>query len=391
MRKQDIVDNLKLMHGLRMGGEPSSAWVAKTRESLLARAVSDSSEVTSRLSGSILGNAFGALGFRGVFGTAFMYGGAMVASVMFILGSGAVGASAMYDSVPGDTLYPFKRATEQAQVALTPSADARARLQVELMGKRVQEIAKITDKPTVEQPGRIAMAVSQLRDEAKSVEQEMTAVRKDSPTDAVELAKYIDRRTDQFHASLLGSESDVGASFVPSGDGMAEAKNIVVDASVKAVAVIIESHVSGAVSIPQWEVASTVGEKIKAVSDRVDSIEEGLSTSTPASVKESANQAKVALDAAKVMVENSDLTGALVKVIEGKELVKAAETIATASNEAIIAAAIAATGTTSDVLSPIKPGTVTTGLATSSLPIMVSSTAPSGDSGTVGIQETSTP
>lgn len=387
MRKQDIVENLKLMHGLRMGGEPSTAWVAETRDSLLARATADADVSKARPS---YRNAMDVFGFRDVFGAAFRYGGAMVATVLIILGSGSVGASAMYESVPGDTLYSLKRVTERAQVALTPSADARARLQVDLMGRRVEEIAKIADKPASGQSVRIAVAVSELREEAKNIEHEMANIRKDSPSTAVELAKYIDKKADLYHVTLKTQKSGFDASFAPSDDGIAEARNIVVDASVKAVAVIIESHASGSVLLTQWEVATTVGDKIKAVSDRVDTIEGGLSTSTPDSVKESANQAKVALDAAKELVLQSDLAGALVKVIEGKELVRAAETIVTASNEALLAVANA-TGTAPEAVPQVQAGVVMTGLATSSFPFTVTSTPSSEEASGPAIQETSAP
>lgn len=391
MRKKDIVENLQLMHGLRLGGEPSPAWVAETRDVLLARVAADAAAAGEPKRS--IGQVFGIVGFKDVFGAAFRYGGVLAATVILVLGSGIVGASAMYDSVPGDTLYPLKRATERAQVALTLSADARAKLQVDLMGRRVDEIAKIADQSGDDsQAGRMAMAVSELRQEATNVESEMTSLKKDSPSSAVELAKYIDKKADQYHVALKSPSPapGVGAAFAPADDGLSEARDIVVDASVKAVAVMIEGNTSGDAPISQWEVASTVGDKIKAMSDRVDSIEGDLSTSTPSSVKESADQAKAALDEAQKLVDKSDLAGALVKVIESKELVQAAETIANASD---VAAATVASGTV--VTAPpvkLEPGMVMTGLATSSYPFEVEATTTDrGDAASATIQETSIP
>ncbi len=363
MKKRDVVKNIELFRDLRVGGEPSATWIRDTRAVLLARVAEQgvvsraAQPVTMRsLLAGVMYNMPRSLRTSAVFTAALL--------VMFTGWIGGVAAA--YNTVPGDTLYPLKRASERAQLALAGDQDARARLQVEFVGRRVDEITKIVETPAVSGDGdRLEEAVSQLRNNMRGVEVSLATLRQQSPGAAVRVAQLVGQKADEYHAVLahantpaLGSESAVQ-----------EAKNIVVDASVKAVAVIIEEHTSGVGSVSEKEVATTVGEKIQAVSDRVDSLEEVRADAIPHSAQESATQAKVALSEAKTLVEKQDLSGALVKVIEGKELVKAAERITVAAIEASNALpfGMSASGTT---------GIVSIGVTSSSFPTTVSSTTP---------------
>ncbi|MBP9748929.1 hypothetical protein KBD18_01860, partial [Patescibacteria group bacterium] len=268
MKKRDVVKNIELFRDLRVGGEPSAAWVRDTRALLLARVaeqgvVSRAAQPinTRSLLASVLYGLPRSLRTSAVFASAFL--------AMFTGWVGGVAAA--YNTVPGDALYPLKRASERAQLAFASDQDARARLQVEFVGRRVDEITKIVETPAVSGDGdRLEEAVSQLRNNMRGVEVSLASLRQQSPRAAVRVAQLVGQKADEYHAVLahantpaLGSESAVQ-----------EAKNIVVDASVKAVAVIIEEHTSGVGSVSEKEVATTVGEKIQAVSDRVDSLEE---------------------------------------------------------------------------------------------------------------------
>jgi hypothetical protein len=70
---------------------------------------------------------------------------AMVVAMVFLLvlvaGSGTVAASS--DSVPGDTLYSVKTATERVRLFFSGSDVARAKLEAEFAGRRVREMARI--------------------------------------------------------------------------------------------------------------------------------------------------------------------------------------------------------------------------------------------------------
>jgi hypothetical protein len=64
--------------------------------------------------------------------------------VLLLVGGGTVAAAG--NSMPDDTLYPVKLATEQARLTLTPSQIGKAKLCAELADKRVAEIIYMANK-----------------------------------------------------------------------------------------------------------------------------------------------------------------------------------------------------------------------------------------------------
>lgn len=66
---------------------------------------------------------------------------AAVFLVVLVAGSGTVAASS--DTVPGDTLYSVKTASERVRLFFATSDGARARLEAEFAGRRVREMARI--------------------------------------------------------------------------------------------------------------------------------------------------------------------------------------------------------------------------------------------------------
>ena len=70
---------------------------------------------------------------------------AMIAVIMVILAGGGTVAAAS-NSMPGDTLYPVKLATEQVQMAFTFVDVGKAELNARLADKRVEEIVNAASK-----------------------------------------------------------------------------------------------------------------------------------------------------------------------------------------------------------------------------------------------------
>ena len=71
---------------------------------------------------------------------------AAVTLVFVVLLAGTTTVAASSGSLPGDTLYPVKTATEQVQMRLTFSKAAKAKLQASLAERRVREIALLAPK-----------------------------------------------------------------------------------------------------------------------------------------------------------------------------------------------------------------------------------------------------
>ncbi len=76
---------------------------------------------------------------------------AVVAIVLALVLAGGGTATAASGSMPDEPLYPVKLATEQVQLALTPSALGKAELYAKLADRRVTEIARMADESKPEQ------------------------------------------------------------------------------------------------------------------------------------------------------------------------------------------------------------------------------------------------
>jgi hypothetical protein len=90
---------------------------------------------------------------------------ALTAMVIVVLSaSGTVLAAS--NSMPDDTLYPVKLATEQAQVAMTRSDVAKAELHAKLADKRVEEIVYVAGKGD---PQKVEAASKRLDDQLAKI------------------------------------------------------------------------------------------------------------------------------------------------------------------------------------------------------------------------------
>ena len=92
---------------------------------------------------------------------------AAVFLVILLAGSGTVAASS--SSLPGDTLYPVKTATERVWLSLTFSDTARARLQAKFADRRVAEMARMAERGYTEGMEELAARIRQAdpEDETK--------------------------------------------------------------------------------------------------------------------------------------------------------------------------------------------------------------------------------
>ncbi len=84
---------------------------------------------------------------------------AVIAALVFLLASGGTVAAAN-NSMPDETLYPVKLATETVRLALTPSALGKAELYVKLVDKRVDEIIRMADKGKMKHVERTAQRLN---------------------------------------------------------------------------------------------------------------------------------------------------------------------------------------------------------------------------------------
>ena len=142
-----------------------------------------------------------------------------------------------------------------------------------------------------------------MKEDITSVQKHLESLQETQPEQAVEVARLVDRKSGEFQAILndTGKHNIQGVS-----PEVTEAKNLVTDASVNAVAVLVATQHDGAVQITADMVKERVGEKI---------------ANAPATSPE----AKEALGEAKEALAHNDLTGAISKVVEVNKIERAAE------------------------------------------------------------------
>ena len=107
---------------------------------------------------------------------------AAVFLVILLAGSGTVAASS--SSLPGDTLYPVKTATERAWLSLTFSDTARARLQAKLADRRVAEMARMAERGYTEGMEELAARFSA---HLKKIEELAARIRAANPEDEAKI------------------------------------------------------------------------------------------------------------------------------------------------------------------------------------------------------------
>ena len=366
MKDQELIRKIKLLKYLRVGGEPSRDFVAKNREILMMQ-VKNTCENRTPATREI--NFKEIRGFVSSLMPANLnqYVFRPVMAMLLILGvisSGWVASvSASMNSLPGDTLYSLKIATERAQLALTGGADNKAKLQVEFAGRRLEEVSKIAETPSPEKVEKMTVAVNNFKEQMGSVKASLEVVKEtSSPLEVAEVAKIVDRKTSEYHAVLVKTEAQLPA---PSQTQMTEAKQLVDETGLRAVQVIVENHLDDQTAVNQAEVLSKVEEKLKTVESSIADVnaklEQVAADQNQINISTSTLQAQATLNEAKVLLEKNDVGAAIAKIVEGNNLVKEAETIAVASG--IVAATstgnTAVSGTLSSPLH-IYTGTVTT-------------------------------
>ena len=108
---------------------------------------------------------------------------AAVFLVILLAGSGTVAASS--SSLPGDTLYPVKTATERVWLSMTFSDTARARLQAKFADRRVAEMARMAERGNTERMEELAARFSA---HLKKIEELAARIKAANPEDEAKIA-----------------------------------------------------------------------------------------------------------------------------------------------------------------------------------------------------------
>jgi len=114
---------------------------------------------------------------------------AAVTLVFVVLLAGTTTVAASSETVPGDTLYSVKTASEQVQLKLTFSKAAKARLEARFAGRRVWETARLAQKGRLGQASSLA---ARFEAHLANIEQLAARIEATDAEDGKQIAKLED-------------------------------------------------------------------------------------------------------------------------------------------------------------------------------------------------------
>jgi len=266
---------------------------------------------------------------------------------LLVLTSGIFTVSASQATIPGDTLYKLKLATEKVQKVLTTTEHKKAELEITFAGKRIDELEKIVNDslvPDEEQDEKVTEVITKFNKNITSAGATLNDLKSSESTeDTLSLAEVIDEKVTAY-AEVLKEVADDVSDVVK--DAVEDARASAEANSDAALVVIVEQHEDGSADTDGDALANKVDTKITKVEDLLAELdmalidltnstttdinvmtdgEEDSATSTESLLQEQDEiiiEAGKALKEAKQLVDDGELGGALLKTSDTKALVK---------------------------------------------------------------------
>lgn len=311
--------------------QPSKEWSVQTRDLLFSQIRAQGQAKMTKPSKIVGAWAY----TRSTFSTAYQYSIGLLferplalAGTLSLFVVSVVGAFFYAQtSIPGDPLYAVKRTTEGFQTAFV-SVDDRPQLEIEFADRRIGEIRAVSEKQETA-PGEKAKNVSELIATAsqnfanvkKSME-DTTSVR--TPKKIVEIAKLVQAKTMQYEKTLIQVQSTAPDEQKDSlTQKIHSAITDVRATETKALEIIVDKR--DVAHLSDDEVKSQIEQHIAQTEARVEKIKvyaAGLTdTSVRAQVTTTVDDARKALEEAKIVLEKSEYTSAVAKLNESKKLI----------------------------------------------------------------------
>ncbi|MDO8499705.1 MAG: DUF5667 domain-containing protein [bacterium] len=287
---REVTEQLKqLRHG---AVAPRPEWLKNNRELLLAQIKNtipaDNQKVNQYK--VYFGNFWNALSV--LFPRQFVFNVVRPLSVLLVIlsviTSGWIGTvDAAYEAMPGDWLYPAKRAVEKTRVtvaAVTGDKNTETKLHSEFAKRRAQETKKIIAGADPAKNARAVQSVSDLKDEINAVNSSLDAIKNDSSVAlSADVVKNVNNNTEQVKIALQDVKDSLIANSASSTmDGLltkdvAEAKDLTKDTAVKAVEVVVTKHLEGTSTLSKDEVTQVVNNALEtAATDIASSKQDAL-------------------------------------------------------------------------------------------------------------------
>ena len=231
---------------------------------------------------------------------------AVLLVVMMVATSGWVTTvDAAYNTLPGDWLYPAKRAAEKTQVAVATAVGAKTtetKLHTEFAKRRATEAKQIVKSNDPKKNEKVAQVVNDLKKEIQNVNNNLSAEQNGAMSASVikevkQGIEQINNVLQEVKTNSLASPSTTVATATT--QAVSDVKNLVQDAGVKATEVLVNKQMNGDTTVSSDEVK-------KEISNTLDAVVTSVGNN-----KQSIDAANVVMEAAQAGVQKeSSASGA---------------------------------------------------------------------------------
>ena len=193
------------------------------------------------------------------------------AAILFVLTGGLSVSYASKSSLPGDTLYPVKIASENVVLAITPE-DKKAEVEIEQAGKRLEELARISEVPSdINQGEKLKQLVSSFEEKVNKAQNGLAKI--EDIEKKAKIAKVINVQTEKYTEVLAVAnenltdvvKNDVSEKFASAADSnkkvnldsLAVRVEVMTDDDKDEIAAIVKEKVEKEALLEEEKVAKT--------------------------------------------------------------------------------------------------------------------------------------
>lgn len=323
---KNLISQLKqLKHG---EVKPSQVWLKNNRAVLLSQIKNTVSAQPTKINLENVWNAMALFMPRPVvFNIVRPMAVLLIVSVVATSGW-ITGVDAAYNTLPGDWLYPAKRAAEKTQItmaAMVGADKAETKLHAEFAKRRADETKQILVGNDPSKQARAQEMVNDLKIEIANVNQKLDEIKNDpNKTLSADVVKDVKQDTDAVKNTLqevktsLLSIAAQNTSTTPATDAavqtvqaVSEVKDLAKDASIKAVEVMVTKHLEGDKSVSVADVKKEINTTLQA-----SATDAAQSSHSVGKIKDVVNAAKTqAADLSANKTNSVDTTAALTQKI----------------------------------------------------------------------------
>lgn len=196
----------------------------------------------------------------------------VLGALVFVLTGSTLTVAAAQSSLPGEPLYPVKRAGEKVVLAVA-SEEEKPRLEIEQAGRRLEEIAQLTQRTSdVEQHEKVAELMSEYESKLSSANSRLAKLNQDvEKKDRARLAATAQVMTTQSdkYSEVLHRTTDTMPEAVKAkvSDNVEGARVVSEKVNVEAMKVVAETHSTPQVTDEETQMAQRRLAKIDEATD----------------------------------------------------------------------------------------------------------------------------